>query len=404
MREHRPEVADVFREAGSAYLNAYGPSTTAGHKRVLRDICQCRTASLGGHKEQCDTCGHEIISYNSCRNRHCPKCQASARAEWLDARAADLLEAPYFHMVFTLPEQLGHLALQNKRLIYGILFRAASQTLLTIARDPRRLGAHIGFLMILHTWGQTLTHHPHVHTLLPGGGLSADGARWVSCRERFFLPVRVLSARFRNTFLSLLSDAFQAGDISFHGRLTPLGQPERWAQLISALREIDWVVYAKPPFGGPELVLKYLARYTHRVAISNRRLVSIRDGSVTFHWKDYTHQGRQRTMTLEAVEFIRRFLLHVLPKGFVHIRQYGFLANRVRSKNLALCRKLLGSGEPTQLSTDQAPVQPHHEPHNNTTAPHCPACGKGTMIHVEMITPQRTQTNEIPLYLAYDTL
>jgi len=404
MRGHRPEVADVIREYGSTYLKTYGSSTKTGQKRVLKDICLCRTAALGGHKERCDICGHEVISYNSCRNRHCPKCQGAARAEWLDARAADLLEVPYFHVVFTLPEKLGHLALQNKCRIYGILFQAASQTLLTIAQDPKHLGAKIGFLMVLHTWGQTLTHHPHVHAVVPGGGLSVDGSRWVSCREGFFLPVRVLSVLFRKKFLSLLTEAFHAGELSLHGQLKSLSHPGRWNDLIENLEETDWVVYAKPPFGGPEQVLKYLARYSHRVAISNSRLVSVHDGKVTFRWKDYTQQSRQRTMTIATVDFIRRFLLHVLPKGFVRIRHYGFLANRIRKEKLALCRRLLCAVETKHVSNDEAGGKTANEQDHYETAQRCPVCGEGRLIHVEAIKPQRMRGEEILFYLAFDTL
>jgi hypothetical protein len=396
MSDHRPEVADVIREYGPAYREACGNAPPAGHLRVLRDISRCRTAELGGHRQRCDRCGHEVISYNSCRNRHCPKCQAAARAQWLDARAAELLEVPYCHVVFTLPEKLGHLALQNKRLLYCLLFRAASETLLTIARDPRHLGARIGFLMILHTWGQTLSHHPHVHALVPAGGLSADGTRWIPCRTNFFLPVRVLSALFRNKFLSLLADADRAGAISFHGRLQHLSHPDRWHTFLTALHKTDWVVYAKPPFHSPALALKYLARYTHRIAIANNRLVSIRDGAVTFRWKDYAHHSRQRTMTLEAVEFIRRFLFHVLPKGFVHIRHYGFLANRSRTKKLALCRTLITRETATHITGDSDATNVAIERYHHTTPHRCPACGKGYLIRVEILKPLRSAPEERP--------
>ena len=399
MIRHRPEVADVFRSSGIAYFETQGRSATAAQRRVLNDICLCRTAALGGHKTQCDRCAHEVISYNSCRNRHCPKCQAQARAEWLDARAEDLLEVPYFHVVFTLPHTLGPLALQNKRLLYGLLFRAASETLLTIARDPKHLGAEIGFVMVLHTWGQTLTHHPHVHAVVPGGGLSSDHSRWVSCQNRFFLPVRVLSALFRKKFLSFLREAFDAGKLSFDGRLKDLSHPDRWRLFVATLQETDWIVYAKPPFGGPEQVLKYLARYTHRVAISNQRLVSLQDGKVSFRWKDYAQNRRLKTMTLEATEFIRRFLLHVLPKGFVRIRSYGLLANCVRQERLTLCRRLLAPN-----SGDHSSAQPAPEHQPTETSWQCPACRKGRLVRVETIQPRRSPPESLhALTAAFDT-
>lgn len=394
---HRPDVADVFRTYRAVYLEAHGHSTPAAHKRVLNDLCLCRTAALGGHKTRCDLCAHEVISYNSCRNRHCPKCQAQARAQWLDARAEDLLEVPYFHVVFTLPHTLGPLALQNKRLLYGLLFRAAAETLLTIARDPKHLGAEIGFVMVLHTWGQTLTHHPHVHAVVPGGGLSSDKSQWVSSRNGFFLPVRVLSTLFRKKFLHFLREAFDRGELSFHGRLNDLSHPNCWRRFVATLYETHWIVYAKSPFGGPEQVLKYLAAYTHRVAISNQRLVSVQDGKVSFRWKDYAQNHRPKTMTLEAPEFIRRFLLHVLPKGFVRIRSYGLLANCVRRERLTLCRKLL-----TPNSGPSAP--PSHEPQPTETSWQCPACKKGRLVRIETIEPQRAPPESPhPLAMAFDT-
>ncbi len=393
MNRHRPEVADVFASSGSNYQAAYGTSAT--QRQILRDLAVCRSAALGGHKEQCEQCGHEEISYNSCRNRHCPKCQASSRAQWLEAKAEDLLNVPYFHVVFTLPSDIGPLALQNKRLVYGVLFRAASETLSTIAKDHKHLGANIGFLTVLHTWGQNLHHHPHIHCVVPGGGIALDDSHWVKCRENFFLPVRVLSRMFRQKFLAYLREAFNNDDLRFHGMLETLAERRTWCRLLAKLGSSDWVVYAKPPFGGPTQVLKYLARYTHRVAISNRRLVSFENGKVTFRWKDYAHGNRNRTMTLDADEFIRRFLLHSLPKGFQRIRQYGFLANRVREQKLSLCRELLSDssdsneaampGDGVTVENTENDVEPCRE--TTMTEGVCSACQKGRMVFVELIRP-----------------
>jgi len=385
VRGHRPEVADVFRSYGAEYLRKYGRSTSAPQRRVLRELSICRTAALGGHKKRCDRCGHQEISYNSCRNRHCPKCQAQARAEWFQAREQELLEVAYFHVVFTLPDEIGPLALQNKRQLYAILFRAAAESLLRLARDPRHLGASIGFLLVLHTWGQNLHLHPHVHGIVPGGGLSLDGKRWVATRHNFFLPVRPLSRLFRGKFLSYLQQTFQQGKLCFHGQLEPLARPANWKRWRKKLRSKDWVVYAKPPYGGPQQVLKYLARYTHRVAISNQRLLSIHDGHVAFRWKDYAHRNQQPTMILDAREFIRRFLLHVLPKGFVRIRYYGFLANGQRKNRLARLRELLG-----QKPNPQPPSStPAGEPSDSYEAPPepCPRCRQGWLIVLEKIPP-----------------
>ncbi len=300
-------------------------------------IEQCRTAALGGHVEQCDHCGHRRVWYNSCRNRHCPTCQSLARAEWLERRRADLLPTEYFHVVFTVPPAVAEIAVQNKAVVYGLLFRAVANTLRTIAADPRHLGAEIGFFAVLHTWGQTLVHHPHLHCVIPGGGLAKDGSGWVACRPGFFLPVRVLSRYFRRVLLAALEDAFEAGQLRFAGRLQPLADPRRFAEHLRPARKTKWVVYAKRPFAGPEQVLDYLGRYTHRIAISNQRLRSLDDGSVRFRYTDYRSNGaaRHKTMTLAAAEFIRRMLLHVLPPGFHRIRYYGFLANRARQQKLA---------------------------------------------------------------------
>jgi hypothetical protein len=383
MTRHRLEVADVFRNHGDAFLDLYGDALSSEQRRALSDIAACRTAALGGHVEECDRCGHRQIAYNSCRNRHCPKCQATAAAQWMEAREAELLPVEYYHVVFTLPAALGPIALQNPREVYGILFRAAAETLQQIAADPKHLGAEIGFLAILHTWGQNLEHHPHVHCVVPGGGLSTDGPHWVACQPGFFLPVRVLSRVFRGKFLAMLGDAFEQGKLSFHGKLRALADAGAFQRRLAASAETEWVVYAKPPFGGPEQVLKYLARYTHRVAISNRRLVALKDGEVTFHWKDYAHGGGPKTMTLKATEFIRRFLLHVLPSGFVRIRHYGFLANRVCQEKLALCRALLGVGTTPEPVAADSSAEPRGHVEGQSLAKVCPCCGEGRMVIIE---------------------
>jgi hypothetical protein len=376
MNEHRPEVADVFRTYEKDFFARWGRVLGPHQRKAFAAIRDCRTAALGGHVEyveQCDQCGHRVISYNSCRNRHCPKCQASARAKWLAEREAELLPVPYFHVVFTLPETIGELARQNAREIYGILFRAASETLLTIAADPKRLGAAIGFLAVLHTWGQNLHLHPHLHCVVPGGGIGPDGASWVGCRKQsFFLPVQVLGVRFRNVFLTYLRKAFREGKLRFHGETTAFEALCRRAQ------RRKWVVHAKPPFGGPQRVLKYLARYTHRVAISNNRIVSMEGGRVAFLWKDYAGGNQSRVMTLDAVEFIRRFLLHILPTGLVRIRQFGFLPNRARGIKLALCRALLGAPAAPQIVSAE-PREPKP----------CPVCKTGHLILIAIVPAAR---------------
>jgi len=314
------------------------------------------------------------MAYNSCRNRHCPKCQSTARDHWLVERAKELLPVPYCHVVFTVPESLAPLALQNPRLVYGLLFRAVSQTLLEIAADPRRLGAQIGFLAVLHTWSQNLLHHPHIHCVVPAGGLAPDGSRWIRCRRKFFLPVKVLSRLFRGKLLALLRDAFAGGKLQFHGKLAPLRKPARFRAWLRPLKDIEWVVYAKPPFGGPEYVLRYLARYTHRVAISNGRLLSLENGQVTFQWRDSKDNNQIKAMTLDAVQFIRRFLLHILPPGFVKIRHFGFLSSRRRSAALALCRERLPQPEP---ATD--PVPTLSERQQCAIERRCPVCHIGKL-------------------------
>jgi len=387
MREHRLEVADVFRTQGDDFLARWGRVLFRAQRKAFDDIRACRTAALGGHLDQCDQCGHCAISYNSCRNRSCPKCQGAARAQWLAEREAELLPVEYFHVVFTLPQQIARLALQNARRIYSILFRAVAETLLTIAADPQHLGAAIGFLAVLHSWGQNLHLHPHIHCVVPGGGISPDNSRWISCRryrKSFFLPSKVLSRFFRNRFLIHLRRAFQKGKLQFHGELKSLAQPAAFEALCHKAGRMEWVVYAKRPFGGPEQVLKYLARYTHRVAISNRRLLLMQDGRVTFKWKDYAAGNQTKTMTLEAVEFIRRFLLHVLPSGFVHIRHFGFLANRKRKQKLALCRSLLS----VPLVVNEArPDSPSSRDSTSEERFHrCPVCKSGRLILIQVLT------------------
>jgi hypothetical protein len=377
MTRPRLEVADVFRDQGDAFRDRYGDTLSPEQRRALRDIAACRTAALGGHVEECDQCGHQQIAYNSCRNRHCPKCRATAAAQWMEAREAELLPVEYFHVVFTLPAVLGPIALQNPRQVYNILFRAAAETLQQIAADPKHLGAAIGFLAVLHTWGQNLEHHPHVHCVVPGGGLSPDGSQWVACEPGFFLPVRVLSRVFRGKFLALLGNAFDQGKLSFHGKLRVLAAPSEFQRRLTASAQTDWVVYAKRPFGGPEQVLKYLAQYTHRVAISNRRLVALEEGEVQFHWKDYAHGGGQKTMTLKATEFIRRFLLHVLPSGFVRIRHYGFLANRVCREKLALCRALLGVEATPEPVESEPSLEPKKAVETAARSEHLPLLRRG---------------------------
>ena len=337
------EVADIFRAHGPHWRSTQAGHLSLGQLKVMSAIERCRSAALGGHVLQCQACEHTQIAYNSCRNRHCPKCQASAARRWLEARQADLLPVDYYHLVFTLPASISDIAYYNKSLVYGILFKAAAETLCTIAGDPRHLGARVGATLVLHTWGSAMTHHPHVHGIVPGGGLSLDGERWVACRPGFFLPVRVLSRLFRRLFLEQLSDAHRAGTLQFFGEHQSLNEAKTFADWFKPLRQIDWVVYAKRPFAGPNAVLAYLSRYTHRVAIANSRLIALNEQGVTFKWKDYRAKERHRhkTMTLTSDEFMRRFLLHVLPSGFHRIRHYGLIANTTRKDNLARARELL---------------------------------------------------------------
>jgi hypothetical protein len=334
-------VADIIRRAGARFIDRYGASLSWIQIKALTAIACCRTATLGGHRDQCTRCGYQAISFYSCRNRHCPKCQTNAREKWLRAREQELLPVGYYHLVFSVPHALVPLIWQNKKVLFSLLFNASAATLLEVAADPKHLGAEIGFLSILHTWGQTLQPHPHVHCVVPGGGLSPERTRWIPSRSHFFLPVKVLSRVFRGKFVEGLRRAFHSKKLTFHGTCLPLVNEKAFAAFLRTLFRQHWVVYAKPPFGGPEHVLQYLARYTHRVAISNHRLLSVTDRQVTFRWKDYAHHNKRRTMTLTNQEFLRRFLQHVLPKGFPRIRYFGWLANRRRGALLPLCRALL---------------------------------------------------------------
>ena len=378
-----PEVADIFRRYGTAYRETHGASLCAAQRRVMRAIELCRTAALGGHVERCDRCDHQRICYNSCRDRHCPKCQSLVRAQWLEDRRSELLDTQYFHVVFTVPQPIAAIALQNKETVYNILFRAAAETLRTIAADPEHLGAQIGFFAVLHTWGQVLSIHPHLHCVVPGGGISPDGTRWISCRPNYLLPVPVLAPLFRRLFLDYLRQAFDAGDLQFFSSLEPLRIRDAFLRHIAPCREKDWVVYAKRPFAGPEEVLKYVARYTHRVAISNNRLLDINDGKVQFRWKDYRDGNRHKTMTLGANEFIRRFLLHVLPDGFQRIRYYGFLANRYRAEKLTLCRQFMQMPPPTVNREANKDYRDRYEALTGISLKTCPLCRCGTMVVIE---------------------
>jgi len=375
------EVADIFREHGAAWRRANAGHVSLGQLKVMSAIESCRTAALGGHVARCEKCSHTLIAYNSCRNRHCPKCQGATAKEWLAMRQAELLPVPYYHVVFTLPAQIADIAYQNKAALYAILFKAAAETLITIAADPKHLGAKIALTAVLHTWGSALTHHPHVHIVVPGGGISLDGQRWISCRPGFFLPVRVLSRLFRRLFLEKLVAAHEAGRLRFFGDHAPLVEADVFAAHLAPLRKAEWVVYAKPPFGGPEAVLAYLSRYTHRVAISNSRLIAFDDAGVTFKWKDYRAKGRDKAkvMTLPTSEFIRRFLIHVLPGGFHRIRHYGLFANAARVRNIARARELLAAPKPSSDTRDGDNANTSEPPKLNYP---CPCCG-GSMIIIE---------------------
>ncbi len=365
---------------GTAWRKANQGHVSLGQLKVMSAIETCRTAALGGHVEQCQDCRHTQIAYNSCRNRHCPKCQGGVARDWLKAREAELLPVPYYHVVFTLPATIGEMACQNKRLVYGLLLKASAQTVLTIAADPKHLGARLGVTSVLHTWGSAMTHHPHVHMIVPGGGISLDGQRWLACRPGFFLPVRVLSRLFRRLFLNMLIAAHEAGQFSFFGKHEGLADAQSFAAWLTPLRKAEWVVYAKRPFAGPEAVLAYLSRYTHRVAIANSRLISANENSVTFHYKDYRIKGRERQklMTLNAGEFIRRFLIHVLPHGFHRIRHYGLFANGNRTGNIARARELLNVPAP-QNETDEIEAGTQSNELPGYVKP-CPRCGGGMII------------------------
>ncbi len=375
------EVADIFRAAGPAYRAARTGHLSLDQLQVMSAIETCRTANMGGHVEACSDCGHWRVAYNSCRNRHCPRCQGAAARAWLAEREADLLPVGYFHVVFALPAEVAQVALQNKAAVYGLLFQAASETMTTIAADPKHLGARIGITAVLHTWGSAMTHHPHIHMIVPGGGLSADGSRWVSSRPAFLLPVRVLGRLFRRLFLTRLAALHDAGRIAFFGSLAHLTDRRAFMRHLSPVRKTRWVVYTKPPFAGPETVLAYLSRYTHRVAISNSRLLRFDQTGVTFRFKDYRHAGaeRQQVMTLAADEFIRRFLLHVLPKGFHRIRHYGLLAGATRKTTLDHVRRLLGVAP---APADVTEIEPQD------LRPPCPCCG-GHMVIVETFKRRR---------------
>ena len=370
------EVADIFRVAGQTYRKAHGGHLSLAQLKVMSAVEHCRTAALGGHVEACEDCGEWRIAYNSCRNRHCPKCQGAAARTWLAEREADLLPVGYFHVVFTLPAEIATIAFHNKALIYDLLFKAASETMLTIAADPKHLGARIGMTAVLHTWGSAMTHHPHVHMIVPGGGIALDGLRWISSRAAFLLPVRVLGKMFRRLFLTRLLQLYDDGKLTFFGSITHLADRRAFVRHLSAVRKKRWVVYAKPPFAGPEAVLAYLSRYTHRVAISNTRLISFDETGVTFRYKDYRRDGfdRQQIMTLAVDEFIRRFLLHVLPRGFHRIRHYGLLAGSSRKISIARARELLNTAVPLADDSADEPIE---------IRPPCPCCG-GRMIVIEV--------------------
>lgn len=376
------EVADIIRAAGKDFIEKQRSWLTGLHLKVLSAINRCRTAALGGHRDRCTGCGHIVtISYNSCRNRHCPKCLNNARKRWLSARERELLAVPYMHLVFTLPRALSSLILHNKKLLYALLFRTSAATLLEIASNPQHLGAEIGFFSVLHTWGQNLLHHPHVHCVIPAGGLSTNHKTWIHPRYRFFLPCGVLSRVFRGKFVAGLIRAFRKGELCLPGELQFLADKKAFHSFLRTLHRHQWVVYAKPPFGGSKHVLNYLARYTHRVAISNHRLVAFSDGKVTFLWKDYAHGSQQKSMTLSAEEFLRRFLLHVLPRGFVRIRFFGFMANRRRASLLPVCKKLVGEDLQQDLLSES--IEDHKQ-----SAWSCPICGS-PMVVIQRLTAKQ---------------
>ena len=388
------EVADIVRQHGDRVLARYRAWVTGQHRRVLRAIAQCRTAALGGHRDRCDQCAQPVLSYNSCRDRHCPKCLTAARNAWVAAREQELLPVGYVHIVFTIPEPLARLALVNKRVVYDLLFRAAAETLLQVAKNPKRLGGNVGGLLVLHTWGQRLQHHPHVHCVVPAGGLSPDATQWIHARARFFLPIPVLRQVYRGKLIAGLREAFRRGRLHFSGSLAPLATDGAFRAFLRSLYRQTWVVYAKPPFGSPAHVLHYLARYTHRVAISNHRLVAVTDDTVSFRWKDYRHGSQIRTLTLDAHEFLRRFLLHVLPKRFVRIRYFGYLAPRCRTRELAQCRQALAV----------APTPPNEPLAASTPRPSwpCPRCGAPMRV-VERLTARQLFLEALLADVFHDT-
>ena len=401
MARPRLEVADVFRAHGAAWRKANAGHVSLAQLKVMSAIETCRTAALGGHVERCEDCAHERVAYNSCRNRHCPKCQGAAARQWLAEREAELLPAPYYHVVFTLPASIGAIAFQNKAAVYDLLFRTAAETLTAIAADPKHLGARIGLTAVLHTWGSALTHHPHLHIIVPGGGLSRDGSRWIACKPGFFLPVRVLSRLFRRLFLDGLAALHAAGRLAVLGDLAPLAEKCALDAALAPLRGSDWFVYAKRPFAGPQAVLAYLARYTHRVAISNSRLIALDEAGVTFKWKDYRFQGRDqlKTMTLDAAEFIRRFLLHVLPSGFHRIRHYGLFAGTCRARNIERVRQALAA---SQGAPQRSRAEAGGEAEDVAPARRCPCCG-GRMIIVETFEGPRPARSPSPSRIRIDT-
>jgi hypothetical protein len=390
---HKLEIADVFREGFDAYCEKYGPLPKQ-HYQVANAVINCRTATMGGHIDRCENCGHEQISYNSCRNRHCPRCQAFARAKWVQDRMEELLPVQYFHIVFTVPQQLNPFALRNKRVFYNILFRAVSETISELAKDPKWLGVTTGFMAVLHSWGQNLLDHPHIHCIVPGGGMDNNKPKWKHAKKDFILPNKVMASLFRGKCLDYFKKAVKAEKIMFWGNLGPFKKRDKFKNLINSLYQKDWVVYAKPPFAGPEAVIKYLGNYTHRIAIANSRLISMENGAVTFKWKSYTDGGKTKIMTLPIVEFIRRFLLHVLPTGFKRIRQYGFLSNRVRSQKLSLCREWFGQKQSekkvnatkwNEIIMELTGVDPTI----------CPVCHKGRLKRIRDILKSQGQVQQI---------
>ena len=388
MTEHRPEVADIFRQHGQEFLSKWGHVLNWQQIRTLRDIGACQTWRLGEHVRQCDTCSRQVTAFNSCRNRHCPKCQANARHRWLEARRAELLPVRYVHVVFTLPHELAPLALVNKKVIYDLLFRLSAETLLEFARDPRLLGAEIGFFSVLHTWNQKLEHHPHVHSVVPEGGIAPDGSCWVRPRYDWFLPVKAMAKAFRGKFVEALREAFAAGELRFPGQMKNLAVQHAFSALLRQSCRHKWVVYAKRPFGGPDHVLEYLGNYTHRIAISNHRLLGLEDGKVSFRWRDSAHKNKKRVMALRIEEFLRRFFLHVLPMGFVRIRHFGLFSNRLRKVSLETCRRLLEEAAAVPAFATAATS-------TKTNFWSCPDCG-GVMILIERLTPAQTYVRPPP--------